>query len=53
VAEAVRVLAPKAATNGYTYDDVVSIVQAYERIGNSVGVDWFWRLPKWPMRRAL
>lgn len=41
VAEAVRVLAPKAATNGYTYDDVVSIVQAYERIGNSVGVDWF------------
>jgi hypothetical protein len=41
VAEAVRVLAPKATTNGYTYEDIVSIVQAYERIGNSVGVDWF------------
>jgi len=41
VAEAVRVLAPKAAANGYTYNDVLSIVQAYERIGNSVGVDWF------------
>lgn len=41
VAEAVRVLAPRAVTNGYTYEDVVSIVQAYERIGNSVGVDWF------------
>lgn len=41
VAEAVRVLAPKAITNGYTYEDVVAIVQAYERIGNSVGVDWF------------
>lgn len=41
VAEAVRVLAPKAAANGYTYNDVVSIVQAYEQVGNSVGVDWF------------
>jgi hypothetical protein len=41
VAEAVRVLAPKAAANGYTYNDVLSIVQAYERVGNSVGVDWF------------
>jgi hypothetical protein len=41
VAEAVRVLAPRASTNGYTYEDVVSIVQAYERVGNSVGVDWF------------
>lgn len=41
VAEAVRVLAPRAAANGYSYDDVVSIVKAYEQVGNSVGVDWF------------
>ncbi|MFM2031244.1 MAG: hypothetical protein RLZZ297_9 [Chloroflexota bacterium] len=41
VAEAVRVLAPRAAANGYSYDDVVNIVEAYQRVGNSVGVDWF------------
>jgi hypothetical protein len=41
VAEAVRVLAPRAAANGYAYDDVVSIVKAYEQVGSSVGVDWF------------
>ena len=41
VAEAVRVLAPRAAANGYAYEDVVSIVKAYEQVGSSVGVDWF------------
>ena len=41
VAEAIRVLAPRAAANGYSYDDVKNIVEAYQRVGNSVGVDWF------------
>lgn len=41
VNEAVRVLAPRAAANGYGYADVLEIVSAYERVGNSVGVDWF------------
>jgi hypothetical protein len=41
VNEAVRVLAPRAAANGYSYEDVVAIVEAYQRVGNSVGVDWF------------
>lgn len=41
VAEAVQVLAPRAAANGYSYDDVLSIVKAYEQVGTSVGVDWF------------
>ncbi|MFM8994676.1 MAG: glucosaminidase domain-containing protein, partial [Bacteroidota bacterium] len=36
----VRVLAPRAAANGYGYADVLEIVSAYERVGNSVGVDW-------------
>ena len=41
VAEAVQILAPRAAANGYSYDDVLSIVKAYEQVGTSVGVDWF------------
>ena len=41
VNEAVRVLAPRAAANGYSYEDVVAIVESYQRVGNSVGVDWF------------
>ncbi len=41
VSEAIRVLAPRAALNGYSYDDVKNIVEAYQRVGNSVGVDWF------------
>ena len=41
VEEAVRVLAPRAVNNGYSYDDVRAIVQAYEQVGSSVGVDWF------------
>ncbi|NBU63338.1 MAG: hypothetical protein EBS29_02360, partial [Chloroflexia bacterium] len=41
VEEAVRVLAPRAANNGYSYADVRAIVQAYEQVGSSVGVDWF------------
>lgn len=41
VAEAVQVIAPRAVANGYTYDEVVAIIQAYERVGSSVGVDWF------------
>jgi hypothetical protein len=41
VEEAVRVLAPRAVNNGYSYDDVRTIVQAYEQVGSSVGVDWF------------
>ena len=41
VEEAVRVLAPRAVNNGYSYDDVRAIVQAYEKVGSSVGVDWF------------
>lgn len=41
VNEAVRILAPRAAANGYSYADVLEIVSAYERVGNSVGVDWF------------
>jgi len=41
VEEAVRVLAPRAVNNGYSYDDVRVIVQAYEQVGSSVGVDWF------------
>jgi hypothetical protein len=41
VNEAIRVLAPRAAANGYSYDDVKNIVEAYQRVGNSVGVDWF------------
>lgn len=41
VVEAVQVLAPRAAANGYSYDDVLSIIKAYEQVGTSVGVDWF------------
>ncbi|MFM2310488.1 MAG: hypothetical protein RLY87_2610 [Chloroflexota bacterium] len=41
VGEAIRVLAPRAAANGYSYDDVKNIVEAYQRVGNSVGIDWF------------
>jgi hypothetical protein len=41
VGEAIRVLAPRAAANGYSYDDVKNIVEAYQRVGDSVGVDWF------------
>jgi hypothetical protein len=32
-------LVPRAA--GYTLDDVTSIVAAYQRIGDTVGLDWF------------
>jgi hypothetical protein len=52
VEEAVRVLAPRAVNNGYSYDDVRAIVQGYEQVGSSVGVDWFLALAQMPMKRV-
>jgi hypothetical protein len=37
--QAIAWLAPRAA--GYTRDDITTIVGAYQRIGDSVGLDWF------------